>query len=378
MNNGPLTSQAYASHPLHFQDGMPVFSSVDTYVENYQKIAHDHVEAIRPGHANPFMETQLWEVLEDSTRALLKKYVPSGSRVLDVGVGLGRVLGSLDQYQRFGIDISFDYLSRAREQGIEVAFSKIEDMPFVDGYFDAVLVCDVLEHVFDLNYCCAQILRVLRPGGVLLVRVPYREDLSAYLSKDLPYEYVHLRNFDEYSLKLFFEKIMRCVVVEMAQVAPVLQGPPRMKLRQLPLSSPIYELMKTFESEVDTSQVHSKVNDVRQELRQRSTVEKVVNRLLKVLGLPSLDDHKSLESEIEAMQAAQLADRRKRDHPLALLKSATSVSEDEFTNWVYNLRDNHRQWYDKIAGEITYGLEVNVVVRKADEASISTSPDPAR
>ena len=54
-------------------------------------------------------------------------------------------------------------------------------MPYEDGFFDAIVACDVLEHVIDLNECCRQILRVLKPGGVLIVRVPFKEDLSPYL-----------------------------------------------------------------------------------------------------------------------------------------------------------------------------------------------------
>ncbi|MFX8075194.1 class I SAM-dependent methyltransferase, partial [Acinetobacter baumannii] len=79
-----------------------------------------------------------------------------------------------------GIDISLDYLRRAREAGISVCFSRIEDMPYKDGFFDAIVCTDVLEHVLDLNYCTAQILRVLRPGGVLILRVPHNDLLEVY------------------------------------------------------------------------------------------------------------------------------------------------------------------------------------------------------
>jgi 2-polyprenyl-3-methyl-5-hydroxy-6-metoxy-1,4-benzoquinol methylase len=67
------------------------------------------------------------------------------------------------------------------------------------------MVCaDVLEHVLDLNLVCAKILSVLRPGGILIVRDPYREDLRAYTVPSCPYKFIHLRNFDENSLQLLF------------------------------------------------------------------------------------------------------------------------------------------------------------------------------
>jgi hypothetical protein len=58
---------------------------------------------------------------------------------------------------------------------------------------------------------------VIKPGGVLVVRVPYREDLGSYADPASQYRFVHLRNFDEHSLRLLFERIMGCEVVEVGK-----------------------------------------------------------------------------------------------------------------------------------------------------------------
>jgi SAM-dependent methyltransferase len=118
--------------------------------------------------------------------------------------------------ERYGMDISFGYLEVAQSKGINVCYALAEDMPYRKGLFDLVVCTDVLEHVLDLNMCCANILSVLRNGGILIVRVPFREKLSPYLEVTYPYKYVHLRNFDEYSLRLLFERIFGCEYVEMA------------------------------------------------------------------------------------------------------------------------------------------------------------------
>jgi SAM-dependent methyltransferase len=224
----------YSREPLTVQNGIPIFSHGDAYIENYEKIASDHVTQISSTQENPFMEEELWRSLEASTRDLITKHVPSGSRVLDVGVGLGRVLAPLNDYDRYGIDISLDYLSIAQQRGIKVAMAKIEDLPYKPEFFDAIVVCDVLEHVLDLSLCTEKILTCLRPGGTLIVRVPYKEDLNAYLNPDLPYDFVHLRAFDEASLWLHFHKIFGLRFTESATTTPYLQGSPRLKLRLLP------------------------------------------------------------------------------------------------------------------------------------------------
>lgn len=238
MNHSDINNtNIYARKAVLVQGGIPIFSRKDDYVENYEKIASDHVLQITKTQENPFMEEELWVSLEESTRAYIRKHVSKGSRILDVGVGLGRLLEPLTEYQRFGMDISLDYLAIAKQRGIEVAMSKIEDMPYHANFFDAIIVCDVLEHVLDLNYCCEKILSCLRPGGVLIVRVPFKEDLEAYLNEDLPYEFIHLRNFDEASLRLHFQKIFNLQFIESAPTTPYLQGTPRLKLRLLPEKS---------------------------------------------------------------------------------------------------------------------------------------------
>lgn len=228
-----FNSAVYDQKPLRIQGGIPVFSERDSYVENYEKIAADHVSQITKTQENPFMEQELWVSLERQTRAIIRKYVPEGQRILDVGVGLGRLLEPLTEYERYGVDISLDYLTIAKSRGIEVALAKIEDLPYAKGYFDAVVVCDVLEHVFDLHYCCRRIIECLRPGGILIVRVPYKEDLDVYLNEDLPYEFIHMRSFDEAGLRLLFQKIFRLQFLESATSTPYLQGAPRLKFRAL-------------------------------------------------------------------------------------------------------------------------------------------------
>src|SRR5439155_5806636 len=55
----------------------------------------------------------------------------------------------------------------------------ITRLPFKDGSFDALVACDVLEHVVDDHAALAELRRVLRPAGVAVLTVPQQDHLQA-------------------------------------------------------------------------------------------------------------------------------------------------------------------------------------------------------
>lgn len=207
-------SAAFSTTPLEVVDGIPVFSRRDDYTDNYERIATDHLaEMTRTGH-NPFIDEKTWQESERETIRLLRQHVQPGQRLLDVGVGLARVVAHFPELDRYGIDISLDYLRHARERGVNVAYARVEDMPYEPQTFELVLATDILEHVLDLNQALGRMLEVLRPGGLLVIRTPYRESLARYAQPDYPYRFVHLRAFDEYSLELLIDRVFGCELVE--------------------------------------------------------------------------------------------------------------------------------------------------------------------
>ena len=186
-----IEDNIFIKEPISFHGTIPVFSCSNDYTANYEGISEDHLESFRRNGTNPFIREDLWVEFEESTIELIKKYSQSGDRILDVGVGLGRVLAPFSNLERYGIDISFGYLEVAQRKGIHVCYALVEDMPYREGLFDLVVCTDVLEHVLDLNVCCAKMVSVLRKGGILIVRVPFRERLSSYLDVAYPYKYAH-------------------------------------------------------------------------------------------------------------------------------------------------------------------------------------------
>jgi len=97
------------------------------------------------------------------------------ARILDAGCGTGANLLHLARHGRAcGVDISPDALRRSRERGASVARASLLALPFGDASFDLVTAFDVLYHrwVEDDARAVRELARVLRPGGLLLVREP--------------------------------------------------------------------------------------------------------------------------------------------------------------------------------------------------------------
>ena len=185
----------------------------DAYVRNYERIAADHLDAVAETGQNPWQPAACVIANTAVTAGVIRNLVPLGSSVLDVGCGPGDLLNTMPDYQRFGVDISAAYLEIAEPKGIDVQLARAEDLPYPDSVFDAVVCCDVLEHVLDLHATVSEALRVLKPRGALIVRVPKEDDLSPYLESE--YEFVHLRRFDEATLQLLFGRVFQGVTVAM-------------------------------------------------------------------------------------------------------------------------------------------------------------------
>ncbi|HCG00504.1 MAG TPA: hypothetical protein DEV93_08150 [Chloroflexi bacterium] len=114
--------------------------------------------------------------------------LPSRSRVLDLGCAFG--FGTrrlLPKYSAFGHDLSAAYIERARQSVPQAAFTNgsAENIPYPDGFFDGVLLLDVLEHVPDEEATLKEVHRVLRPGGRLVVSVPNQGLLAGWDSLNL-------------------------------------------------------------------------------------------------------------------------------------------------------------------------------------------------
>lgn len=122
-----------------------------------------------------------WRARAALTIALLRQLgVDPPAHVLDAGCGWGVTLERLERagYRATGMDVSrrtLAQLDREKRTLIEADVTR----PFPDGHdaYDAVLALDVIEHLDDDRAAIAQLGRLVRPGGVLVVSVPARPEL---------------------------------------------------------------------------------------------------------------------------------------------------------------------------------------------------------
>jgi SAM-dependent methyltransferase len=99
-----------------------------------------------------------------------------GKRVLDVGCGVGMYTAAFLRQSPhvFGIEVEHERAVEARERATGVSQAVGEYLPFPDDTFDVAFSHEVLEHVDDDRACVTEMVRVVRPGGRVVIFVPNR------------------------------------------------------------------------------------------------------------------------------------------------------------------------------------------------------------
>jgi SAM-dependent methyltransferase len=174
-------SHNYDLYPVHLNPWLPqdyTYSKCNEcdFVYVNPRPLPEEVEEIYSAHTNPFDQEE-YEGLDVERETLerlvgrLKKEMPNG-HMLDMGCGRG------------------DFLKVAQDQGYTVQGSDLstapsphKDIPIFQGFlmdanfgteqFDIIVTRNTLEHIFDPNEDLRELNRILKPGGLLYVKVPH-------------------------------------------------------------------------------------------------------------------------------------------------------------------------------------------------------------
>ncbi|MDI6777756.1 MAG: class I SAM-dependent methyltransferase [Patescibacteria group bacterium] len=120
--------------------------------------------------------------LADSPRikkmaAVINRLNLEGENILDIGCYDGSFLSLIKNRNNnfYGLEASDWGTKKSRQKGIEVNqyfFDGENKLPYDDNFFDVAVAGEIIEHIYDTDFFLAEIYRVLKPEGKLLISTP--------------------------------------------------------------------------------------------------------------------------------------------------------------------------------------------------------------
>ncbi len=117
----------------------------------------------------------VWRFGQDRRLDMIRHFAPLADQsVLDIGCGIGTYVRQFEAHgaRAFGVDIEFDRLEHGHNLKLAQAVS--ERAPFPANTFDMALLHEVIEHVADDRQTIAEAVRIVKPGGRVIIFAPNR------------------------------------------------------------------------------------------------------------------------------------------------------------------------------------------------------------
>ncbi len=161
-----------------------------------------------------------WAYLDSENMENLKYYYRNlrdiivkkvgGGTILDIGCNAGYFLDVMDGFERYGIERSESAGKIAKERyGDNIFIGKFEDYKNPYFLFDCITMQDVLDHVTDPVTVLKKCNRLLKPNGILVVKVHDMDSLYAKVMGKNYYAFIppgHLFYFNKNSITILLEK----------------------------------------------------------------------------------------------------------------------------------------------------------------------------
>ena len=119
----------------------------------------------------------VWRSGQDRRLHMIQKWVDLDNAIIfDNGCGLGTYLDAFAPFtdHRFGLELEHDRAIKALPTATGIVEGVGETLPFATNTFDVAFSNEVIEHVQDDGCYAAEMVRVIKPGGRLLIFCPNR------------------------------------------------------------------------------------------------------------------------------------------------------------------------------------------------------------
>ncbi|HAR36756.1 MAG TPA: hypothetical protein DCR87_07640 [Acidobacteria bacterium] len=155
---GPIREQPESPDQDRLKTTSPILSQLEKRKQVYASFGYD---------------------IEGERRAIIEAALPLSGRILEAGTGKGHLAATLAKmgYQLVSFDLSEEQLRAARDnlenQGllhlVELKREDGEQLNFPDASFDAIFLVNVVHHLENPLAVLSELIRVLRPGGKLVI-----------------------------------------------------------------------------------------------------------------------------------------------------------------------------------------------------------------
>ena len=163
---------------LLYQNPRPTAEAIVRFYEGvyqpYAKAIQDERSAVRRWRRQVGMRSRCKLILDRK----------QAGRLLDVGCGTGSFLDAMrgHGWQVQGVELNADAAHYSRERlGLDVRTGSLEATGYSRETFDAVTLWDVLEHLPSPTVALQLVRRILKPDGLLIIRLPNADSLDAQL-----------------------------------------------------------------------------------------------------------------------------------------------------------------------------------------------------
>ncbi len=160
------------------KDGIPLFTTPPANIQPSEKLLRG------PEVGTPWRKAN-WQFLERQLGRLDQQ-----ASLLDVGAGRGDFNALLSNRRVISLDI-YPYPE------VDLVCDLTLANPFKPGLLDAILLMNVLEHVYETRTFLTALSKLLKPGGLLIVAIPFMVKMH-----QVPVDYVRLTEFSLQRLAL--------------------------------------------------------------------------------------------------------------------------------------------------------------------------------